>query len=58
MTVEGKKLKSKIQFRLPEYLEEVTINTITVIKNGTGYVANIAYRKEGFSVDVTDSLLT
>jgi putative transposase len=56
MTIDGKKLKSKIQFRLPEYLEEVTINTITITKNGTGYVANIAYRKEGFSVDVTDSL--
>lgn len=56
MTIDGKKLKTKITFRLPTYLETVTINTITVIKNGTGYVANIAYRKEGFSADIPEAL--
>ena len=56
MTVDGKKLKDKITFRLPEYLEQVTINTVTITKNGKGYVAHIAYRKQGFLADVVESL--
>lgn len=56
MTVDGVKLKDKITFRLPEYMEAVTVNTVTITKNGSGYVANIAYRKEGFACDVVDTL--
>lgn len=48
MTVDGKKLNSKITFRLPQYLEEVTVNTVTITKNGAGYVAHVTYRKNGF----------
>lgn len=56
MTIDGIKLKDKITFRLPEYLEHVTVNTITITKNGSGYVANIVYRKEGFKSEISDTL--
>ena len=46
-TLDGVK-QSRIVFNLPKSFKDMIVNTVTIKRNGIGYLVHVAYRKEGF----------
>ena len=52
--INGKKTEA-IRLRLPPNLEHRSVKTITLVKNGSGYVAHIVTREEGFKEAIAEN---